>query len=381
MMLRNPALIAAIAVVLVATTTIDREVRSDTAPLPSPAPAKPLPRKSETAPESPKGIVMPVPATAAPVSKAGASTTDSIGPTAPSPSGPERPALVGRGGKLPARRPDPLNPQFRRWLEAVISSDSATVMRFHLEPLTATDSTGRVETTWNTGVASMSRVDAGWLRRFVRMISDGSQYDASGACVPRTTADVAEDQLVAGVRFDEPRSRPTVMVLVSQRCAQLRLMDQLAGSVALIHTPELFDLVREGLPQDDVVRRMPRPVAFRLPADEHRPPKVIMGSPPARDSLPKPDEFVYVEELPEAITKVPPIYPPEARAAGVDGTVIVQVLVDRDGLVKDTRMVKSIPMLDAAAEACVRQWVFKPALTLDRPVTTWVAVPIKFSLH
>jgi TonB family protein len=57
------------------------------------------------------------------------------------------------------------------------------------------------------------------------------------------------------------------------------------------------------------------------------------------------------EELPEAITKVAPTYPDIAREAGVDGTVMVQALVGKDGRVKDTRVVKSIPMLDAAAAA------------------------------
>jgi len=96
---------------------------------------------------------------------------------------------------------------------------------------------------------------------------------------------------------------------------------------------------------------------------------------------PKFGEYIYVEELPEAITKVPPVYPAEARDAGVDGTVIVQVLIGRDGLVLDTKIVKSIPLLDRAAADCVRQWVFKPALTKNKPIAVWVAIPVRFSLH
>jgi len=102
---------------------------------------------------------------------------------------------------------------------------------------------------------------------------------------------------------------------------------------------------------------------------------------PPSDELPKFGEYVYVEELPEAITKVPPIYPDLAREAGVDGTVLVQALVGKDGKVKDTKVVKSMPMLDAAAETAVKQWVFKPALSNNKPVAVWVAVPVKFTLH
>jgi len=102
---------------------------------------------------------------------------------------------------------------------------------------------------------------------------------------------------------------------------------------------------------------------------------------PPSDELPKFGDYVYVEELPEPVTKVAPAYPEIARDAGVDGTVMVQALVGKDGGVKDTRVVKSIPMLDAAAVAAVKQWVFKPALSNNKPVAVWVAVPVHFSLH
>jgi len=107
----------------------------------------------------------------------------------------------------------------------------------------------------------------------------------------------------------------------------------------------------------------------------------LVVAPPSEDELPKFGEYVYVEELPEAVTKVPPVYPDMAREASVDGTVLVQALVGKDGKVKDTKVVKSIPMLDAAAEAAVKQWVFKPALSNNKPVAVWVAVPVRFTLH
>lgn len=102
---------------------------------------------------------------------------------------------------------------------------------------------------------------------------------------------------------------------------------------------------------------------------------------PSDDALPAFGDYVYVEELPEAVTRVPPSYPDLAREAGVDGTVMVQALVGKDGNVKDVRVVKSIPMLDEAAKSAVRRWVFKPALSNNKPVAVWVGVPVKFSLH
>ena len=95
-----------------------------------------------------------------------------------------------------------------------------------------------------------------------------------------------------------------------------------------------------------------------------------------------PSDYVYVQVLPEVISKVAPDYPEAARAARIQGVVTVQALVGKDGAVQDARVVRSIPELDGAAKACVQQWKFKPAMDdHGRPVTVWVGVPIKFSLH
>jgi len=102
---------------------------------------------------------------------------------------------------------------------------------------------------------------------------------------------------------------------------------------------------------------------------------------PPSDALPAYGEYVYVEELPEAITKVPPEYPDIARQSNMEGTVVIQALVGKDGRVKDTKVVKSVPVLDDAALAAVKRWVFKPALSNNKPVAVWVAVPVKFTLN
>ena len=96
--------------------------------------------------------------------------------------------------------------------------------------------------------------------------------------------------------------------------------------------------------------------------------------------LPAYGEYIYVEELPEAIEKFAPEYPDEARENRIEGTVIVQALVGRDGQVKETRVRESVPALDAAAVAAISRWTFKPAKTKGEPVAVWVAVPVKFTL-
>jgi TonB family protein len=114
------------------------------------------------------------------------------------------------------------------------------------------------------------------------------------------------------------------------------------------------------------------------PRTSDAPPPIVVSDP----DNPKFGEYVYVEELPEAITKVPPVYPDEARRAGVAGMVIVQALVLKNGTVGDTRVVKSDSgLLNDAAMAAVRQWSFKPAMAKGQPVAVWVAIPVKFSMN
>jgi TonB family protein len=109
--------------------------------------------------------------------------------------------------------------------------------------------------------------------------------------------------------------------------------------------------------------------------------RVVVDPGRSSNSSPAFGEYVYVEELPEVVNRVAPVFPQEARERRVDGTVQVQALVGEDGRVKEVRVTKSIPELDAAALAAVRQWIFKPALSKGKPVAVWVAVPVRFSLN
>lgn len=97
--------------------------------------------------------------------------------------------------------------------------------------------------------------------------------------------------------------------------------------------------------------------------------------------LPSPDEYVAYEKEPEMVNMKEPNYPDLAREAGVEGTVLIRVLVGEDGFVKDMIIVQSVPMLDEAAAAAAETAVFKPALQKDRPVAVWMVIPIEFKLH
>lgn len=77
-----------------------------------------------------------------------------------------------------------------------------------------------------------------------------------------------------------------------------------------------------------------------------------------------------------------PEYPLIARRRGFQGTVVLEVMVDRNGRVGDLKVLKSsgYKVLDRAASASVRDWMFKPAIKGNEKIEMWVRVPVCFQL-
>jgi protein TonB len=96
---------------------------------------------------------------------------------------------------------------------------------------------------------------------------------------------------------------------------------------------------------------------------------------------PSPDDFVSVDSEPVRISIDAPVYPQIARTAGIEGTVLVRVLVGKDGKVKDVLYIDGPEGLKAAAAVCARTAVFKPALMDHKPVVVWVLMPVTFRLR
>jgi len=78
-----------------------------------------------------------------------------------------------------------------------------------------------------------------------------------------------------------------------------------------------------------------------------------------------------------------PEYPPMALRLGLQGTVIVRVLVDPDGRPDRVLLEKSsgAQILDDAALRAVERWLFVPARRGDQSVPAWVDVPVRFRLN
>lgn len=83
---------------------------------------------------------------------------------------------------------------------------------------------------------------------------------------------------------------------------------------------------------------------------------------------------------PTKVFHIDPSYPDEARAAGVQGVVVLEITIDEDGSVIDARVVRSVPLLDQAALDAVGQWLFEPTLLNGEPVEIEMNVVVNFTL-
>ena len=81
------------------------------------------------------------------------------------------------------------------------------------------------------------------------------------------------------------------------------------------------------------------------------------------------------------IVDAAPQYPAIARAAHVQGIVILEATIGEDGAVRDVRVLRSIPLLDVAAIDAVRQWRFTPTLLNGEPVPIVMTVTVGFTLN
>lgn len=100
--------------------------------------------------------------------------------------------------------------------------------------------------------------------------------------------------------------------------------------------------------------------------------------------LPSPDEFIPYEEPPVQVKQVQPEYPPLAQRAGVEGSVWINVLVDKEGKVRDVIVVKDSGAnagFEDAAVAAAYKTVWKPAIANGQPIALWVTYKVDFKLR
>jgi len=110
------------------------------------------------------------------------------------------------------------------------------------------------------------------------------------------------------------------------------------------------------------------------------PPMAAMSPQPS--PAPPPAEDVIQEAIPLYKENPAPGYPRRAQRRGYQGTVVLEVLVTREGLPAKIRLLNSSrhAILDQAAMASVKKWRFEPGRRNHEKVDMWVKVPIRFRL-
>jgi len=83
---------------------------------------------------------------------------------------------------------------------------------------------------------------------------------------------------------------------------------------------------------------------------------------------------------PRKLVHVRPVYPASAQWARVQGSVVIDCLIDARGRVVDARVVEGIPLLNEAALTAVRQWRYTPTLFGGVPIPVQMTVTLNFHI-
>ena len=85
-------------------------------------------------------------------------------------------------------------------------------------------------------------------------------------------------------------------------------------------------------------------------------------------------------QQPTLIKRVEAVYPDLAMKANIQGTVILEAIVDEKGEVQNVKVLRSIPLLDRAAITAVQQWRYSPVILNGQPVPFILTVVMSFSI-
>jgi periplasmic protein TonB len=80
------------------------------------------------------------------------------------------------------------------------------------------------------------------------------------------------------------------------------------------------------------------------------------------------------------LRKIQPNYPPLARQARIQGSVLLQAEISKDGSIQNLRLISGHPMLAPAAIEAVKQWKYKPYILNGEPVEVETQITVNFTL-
>ena len=119
------------------------------------------------------------------------------------------------------------------------------------------------------------------------------------------------------------------------------------------------------------------PDALSIPPRMVPPPPPLVSAPVDR----RPLKIGGAIRAPQRLAASPPVYPQVAISARIEGQVVLEALIDERGRVGGVRILRSVPLLDAAAADAVRTWRYTPTLLNGVPVSVLMTVTVTFSLQ
>ena len=170
----------------------------------------------------------------------------------------------------------------------------------------------------------------------------------------------------------EPRlpgsATPTPSVTTNPDLPPTSVPDAITPEVerAGVPVPDIGQPAGEGVPDGIGIVTGDRPVVL-TPPDPPRPPAQV--------------RVADLPVAPRKLVDVRPQYPEIARAARVEGTIIMEAVLDTNGRVTQLHVLRSVPMLDQAALDAVRQWRYAPSLYGGRPVSVLMTITVRFTLQ
>jgi len=105
-------------------------------------------------------------------------------------------------------------------------------------------------------------------------------------------------------------------------------------------------------------------------------PVLPIAAPPARIA---PVRVSHISEG-NLIRKVQPAYPPLARSARIQGVVVLQAVISKQGSIENLQVLTGHPLLVPAAIEAVRQWHYRPYVLNNEPVEVETQITVNFSL-
>lgn len=136
------------------------------------------------------------------------------------------------------------------------------------------------------------------------------------------------------------------------------------------------------VPNDEIIKDQD----INLSADINMDEKLDMPPPPKEEEE-KENFFVAVEHMPELKGGLPSLqkcvqYPEMARKAGIEGTVTIQFIVNKQGNVEDPKVLRGIGGgADDEALRCVKKADFVPGRQRGKPVRVQYSLPVRFQLQ